>query len=186
MEENLGPHSSVRKLQCPTAIGSQAARQGPEQESPQCRKRWRRTIQCPWRLVPRPGPPASSDPTPPRGRVTTEHWKVSQNTGSHHLAKEHKFSRPPGHTVGQGPHGNTQEVLLGLPWFPHMSSLLRPQVKRGLFIVVTSVESHLSLLRNGTRGPSRQEPALTQAPSRLVGSWCSWSLPAQPWGLGPV
>lgn len=176
----------MRKLQCPTAIGSQAARQGPEQESPQCRKRWRRTIQCPWRLVPRPGPPASSDPTPPRGRVTTEHWKVSQNTGSHHLAKEHKFSRPPGHTVGQGPHGNTQEVLLGLPWFPHMSSLLRPQVKRGLFILVTSVESHLSLLRNGTRGPSRQEPALTQAPSRLVGSWCSWSLPAQPWGLGPV
>lgn len=35
-------------------------------------------------------------------------------------------------------------------------------------------------------GPSRQEPALTEAPSHLVGSWCSWSLPAQPWGLRPV
>lgn len=59
-------------------------------------------------LVLVPGRPASWDTIPPRCSIAREDWKISQNTGSHCLAKTHRFPRPLGHTVGQGLHRNTQ------------------------------------------------------------------------------
>ena len=47
-------HNSVRKPQGPTVTGSQAAQQGPGEESTQCRKCWRLCIQFPRTVAPPP------------------------------------------------------------------------------------------------------------------------------------
>lgn len=191
-------HNSVRKPQGPTVTGSQAAQQGPGEESTQCRKCWRLRIQFPRTVAPHP--PRSSQgrggvggrdhghlshqtstkalssgqPRSPRGTWSSFLGRQPPVTPPHPDAgspgKAGRFLRtqghtvcprntdfgvtaptPLGHTMGQGSHRNTQEVLLGLPWSPQMPSLLGPQVKHCLFILVSNMDNHSSLLRNGMR-----------------------------------